>query len=547
MMTPLEELKKLMQQADLLKKAEQKRILEEELAAPALETLKSLLSESTPKHISKEVVEEFIEVEVEAEQLYEKDPIQMAADLLSRPAKPELSEDLESQRYNDPLSNAYFVTQTLECATKEIIEDGVHIPVLKESPVPVAPIPQPDPQYATQAQMNDHYSLLLKRIQAQMSTIGGGGEVKLRMLDDVDRSTIADGLNLRYNATSTKFEFVQPSAKAYHVTKTANSTAIDTSVPQIIPHMTLNPTSGTYIVDYNSKFGVVDTSSVTLAAKNDTIALYADLSTRSATGAETSRSASDTYANETLGPGVYIHTGAVTVNGTLTLNGSSTDEFIFRTAGAFTTGTFAEIELTGGATSSNVWFVAAGAPSTGANTTLRGNFIANQAAPSLGATTSFEGRMLAVNGAIAIGEACVITAPTGTATTSIGGLAAFNLFTGLGAVTNTGTVTTVALSIGTHGGAISGFVADNVGGSLIPGGATENSRIRIGVYVDGVLIDDSRRTYDHPPSSVDQEYPIVLKTISTITVGQTIDIRASSSFGEQLIGPRMAFILTRIS
>lgn len=35
----------------------------------------------------------------------------------------------------------------------------------------------------------------------------GGGEVNLRFLDDVDRSTIADGLYLRYSATKKKFEF----------------------------------------------------------------------------------------------------------------------------------------------------------------------------------------------------------------------------------------------------------------------------------------------------------------------------------------------------
>ena len=436
--------------------------------------------------------------------------------------------------------------QTLEYVSKELIEeDELTIPILKESPVPVEPLPQPDPQYATQKQMNDHYKLLLSRIQTQLSTIGGGGEVNFRMLDDVDRSTIADGLNLRYNAASTKFDFVQPSAKAYYVTRVHDTVqTLDHSTPQIITDMTLSPPAGTYVVNYNSKLTVIDTSSLTSAAKVEVTSLYADLSTRAATGAETTRAASDIYANETLGPGVYIHTGAITVNGKLTLNGSATDEFIFRTAGAFTTGTFAEIELTGGATSSNVWFVTAGAPSTGANAIVRGNFIADQAAPSLGATTSFEGRMLAVNGAIAIGDGCVITAPTGTGTTSIGSLVVFSMFTGLGAVSNTGTVTTVALSIGTDGGAITGFPEGNVGGNLYPGGAGQSSRLRIGVYVDGVLLDDSRRQYDHSFQNVDEEYPVVLQTVVTLTAGQTMDVRGSAAFGEVSIGPRMAFIAT---
>tara|TARA_B110000503_G_scaffold137162_1_gene220896 strand:+ start:1548 stop:2711 length:1164 start_codon:yes stop_codon:yes gene_type:complete len=349
---------------------------------------------------------------------------------------------------------------------------------------------------------------------------------------------ISDGVTAGGKAVATS---------ATAITSSTTTLAVDHSTPQIVPGMTLTPTAGSYIVNYNSKFVVVDTSSITLAAKDATIALYADLSTRSATGSETSHPPSDVYANETIGPGVYIHTGAVTVNGTLTLTGSSTDEFIIRTAGAISTGTFAEIVLAGGATSSNVWFVSAGAPSTGANTTFRGNFIADQAAPSLGADTSFEGRMLAVNGAIAIGAASVITAPTGTATTSIGVLVVFNLFTGNQAVSTTGTATTVALSIGTHGGAITGFIDGSVGGHLYPGGATELSRIRVGVYVDGVLVDDSSRQYGHSFNNIDEEYPIVLQTVVAITTGQTVDIRASSAFGEHSVGPRMSLVVIPVA
>ena len=413
-------------------------------------------------------------------------------------------------------------------------------------------VPEEDASQTEMRQINNKIKFLEGWLNKINNAGPGSGEVNLRYLDDVARLTIADGLNLQYNATSKKFEFTRPLTSAYHVTRVHETVqTLDHSVPQIITDMTLSPPAGTYIVNYNSKFAVIDTSSLTSAAKVEVTALYADLSTRSATGSETSRTASDIYANETLGPGVYIHTGAITVNGKLTLDasGDPAAEFIIRTAGAFTTGTFAEIELTGGATSSNVWFVTAGAPSTGANTIFRGNFIADQAAPSLGATTSFEGRMFAVNGAIAIGEACTITAPTGTGievTTSIGSLVVFSLFTGLGAVSNTGTVTTVALSIGTDGGAITGFPDGNVGGNLYPGGAGQSSRLRIGVYVDGVLLNDSRRQYDHAFQNIDEEFQIVMQSVVTVTDGQDIDIRGSAAFGEVAVGPRMSLILTLI-
>ena len=48
------------------------------------------------------------------------------------------------------------------------------------------------------------------RFAQRHSQMGGGGEVNLRYLDDVDRSTIADGLYLSYNATTKKFQFTNP-------------------------------------------------------------------------------------------------------------------------------------------------------------------------------------------------------------------------------------------------------------------------------------------------------------------------------------------------
>jgi len=43
---------------------------------------------------------------------------------------------------------------------------------------------------------------------------GGGGEVNLRYLDDIDRTSIADGLFLKYDAESKKFVFAAPSGSA---------------------------------------------------------------------------------------------------------------------------------------------------------------------------------------------------------------------------------------------------------------------------------------------------------------------------------------------
>jgi len=47
----------------------------------------------------------------------------------------------------------------------------------------------------------------LHRFASRHSQHGGGGEVNLRYLDDIDRSTIMDGLFLKYDAASKKFVF----------------------------------------------------------------------------------------------------------------------------------------------------------------------------------------------------------------------------------------------------------------------------------------------------------------------------------------------------
>jgi len=65
----------------------------------------------------------------------------------------------------------------------------------------------PSKNYATMGDLQKHYGNFLSKIQQQMSTMGGGGEVKLRYLDDVDRSSIVDEGYLNYNASTGKFVF----------------------------------------------------------------------------------------------------------------------------------------------------------------------------------------------------------------------------------------------------------------------------------------------------------------------------------------------------
>lgn len=68
---------------------------------------------------------------------------------------------------------------------------------------PLTPL---DQEYVTLNQLQDHYRLFVNRVQQQLSTFGGGGEVRLEFLDDIDRSTaLVDGKFLKYEASSGKW------------------------------------------------------------------------------------------------------------------------------------------------------------------------------------------------------------------------------------------------------------------------------------------------------------------------------------------------------
>jgi hypothetical protein len=62
-----------------------------------------------------------------------------------------------------------------------------------------------------------------------MSTIGGGGETKLRKLDDIDRSTIADNKYLKYNAATGKFVFSAVSSADQIASHIVSTTLVTTA------------------------------------------------------------------------------------------------------------------------------------------------------------------------------------------------------------------------------------------------------------------------------------------------------------------------------
>ena len=179
-MSAIEEFKKLMKQAnegnfeiDPEPIVEQIEESAEQPKISPLEELKNLLREAAPHYIPKEVVEENLEEEVK--NLSSAEIIQMTADLLSPNINRSIAENIEAERWNDPLA-------------------------------------QPNKEFVTLKQMNDHYNLFLGRIQQQMQSIGGSGEVNFRYLDDVNRARMTpsnDNWVLEYDVATKKVQFTE--------------------------------------------------------------------------------------------------------------------------------------------------------------------------------------------------------------------------------------------------------------------------------------------------------------------------------------------------
>jgi hypothetical protein len=121
---------------------------------------------------------------------------------------------------------------------------------------------------------------------------------------------------------------------------------------------------------------------------------------------------------ETLPAGVYFINGAGSLAGTITLDGQNNPDavFVFKFGGAFSVATQSKVIFANGVRRCNVFWlsgagVAAGAVSIGANSHLKGTFLAHGGACTSGAGSNMEGRLLSTGGAIGFSTGVVYTSP----------------------------------------------------------------------------------------------------------------------------------------
>ena len=100
------------------------------------------------------------------------------------------------------------LVRLIQLEQKEIQEGLLNEPTDEKQSVdgqsdPLTPL---DQQFPNLKALADHYRLFITRTQQQLAVMGGGGEVRLEFLDDLDRDTaLVDGKFLKYQASTKTF------------------------------------------------------------------------------------------------------------------------------------------------------------------------------------------------------------------------------------------------------------------------------------------------------------------------------------------------------
>lgn len=372
----------------------------------------------------------------------------------------------------------------------------------------------------------------------------------------------ATGL-LIYNTSTSHFNYFDLVWKEYweytnYYNSNSTNDVTNTSTSDVlVPGMTIAPLlSGTYEVTFNCSYNNFPTERVVSAgesfpstiaqqAKSDLEQLINQLNSLPVTNS----THLPAFGNgETISPGVYSIAGAVSIALNLTLDGGgdSNSIFVIKSNGALAAGANTNVILTNGAQARNVFWLAYGPPSFGANSIMKGNVIAaSTGAIAFNAGGNLEGRLLTISGAITFGPA-VAAISVGIAPYTLGTLTDFVLYTASGDITNTSS-STITGNIGTNLGTFLGFGSATVIGAYVSNTTytsmisttitlpnTNSILASFSLYQNGVLIPSSSKILTSEADYGNAS----LQAISTILPSQAIDVRWKTDSGKIGTGNR---------
>ena len=108
------------------------------------------------------------------------------------------------QEVTTEIKKLEYKIETIKELHQEIINEGL----LNEPPSTdnEDPLTALDQKFVTLDKFEEHYKLFVNRIQKQLSTLGGGGAVNIKDMDDVDSSALSNGKVLEYDSTLKKWK-----------------------------------------------------------------------------------------------------------------------------------------------------------------------------------------------------------------------------------------------------------------------------------------------------------------------------------------------------
>jgi len=319
-----------------------------------------------------------------------------------------------------------------------------------------------------------------------------------------------------------------------------NEISTNSTSDLLVSGMNVSPLPGTYLVLFNAQHRTVSGVQPSSSAQGaiDTANLYDELMAYQSTLPHDMAFGS----GEILLPGIYDVAGTPSITGTLTLAGGTLTPnpvFIIRGSGEFTTELGATVLLTGNAKPENIFWVSGGAMSTAANTTMKGTMLSgNAGALSLGPNTNLEGRMITNSGALSLGTDVILTVPTRTSPVNLGTLSRFAMWTSGGAVSDAIT-SMITGDVGTALGALT--ISGMHNGIIYPAGTNSSSIITTAtysIYQNGFEVPNSRVRVNLESSVISLE-----ATVTTVNVGETIDVRWKVNFGEASLDNRILSLI----
>jgi hypothetical protein len=321
----------------------------------------------------------------------------------------------------------------------------------------------------------------------------------------------------------------------FHQSINASEEVSTTSLTdEVVTGMTITPPAGTYKVDFNGNYDVIPGNVCTIATL-DLQNMYLALLNTPATGTHGLTFGS----GETITPGVYTVSGAMSVAGILTLDGGGDPNalFIFRVTGAINTAIATTIQLTNSANAANVFFMAIGAVGIGADNVVSGNFIAYGAAAALGANCIFNGRLFSTSGALAFSSG-IQSKPTAISVINMGILENFLCFTNQGNVANTA-LAVITGDMGTNFGNVTIFATSVFNGNAYDDTQQLGSTNVFSIYNDTTMVPNSSRLRRYYTYTED----VALTCVTTVDGTQAISINWRTDVGRCILNNRILTIV----